>query len=91
VDPEHPAAPRRDRGRQDPKRLLGEYGIEILGGFGPLAGQILRIGLMGASSTRENVLTLLGALEASLKAEGHRPPASGPAAAEELYASAAAV
>ncbi len=73
------------------KRLLGEYGIEILGGFGPLAGRILRIGLMGASSTSENVLTLLGALETALKAEGYQPPASGSAAAEEFYTSAAAV
>ncbi len=86
--------PRLPAGVEDTKirkRLMGEYGIEVLGGFGPLAGQILRIGLMGASSTRENVLTLLGALEAALKAEGYRPPANGPAAAEELYSSTTAV
>ena len=29
------------------KSLLSEYGIEIAGGFGPLAGKIWRIGLMG--------------------------------------------
>jgi alanine-glyoxylate transaminase/serine-glyoxylate transaminase/serine-pyruvate transaminase len=51
------------------KRLLDEHGIEVLGGFGPLAGKVLRIGLMGASSTRENVQTLLGALESALRAE----------------------
>ena len=44
------------------KRLLNEYNIEIAGGFGPLAGQIWRIGLMGYSSRKENVLLLLAAL-----------------------------
>jgi alanine-glyoxylate transaminase/serine-glyoxylate transaminase/serine-pyruvate transaminase len=75
--------PRLPEGISDGKirqHLLDEHGIEILGGFGPLAGRILRIGLMGASSTRENVLTLLGALETALKAEGYYPPASGAAA-----------
>lgn len=43
--------------------LLDEYNVEIAGGFGPLAGQIWRIGLMGHSSRRENVQLLLGALE----------------------------
>ena len=51
-------------------RLLNEFGIEVLGGFGPLAGKILRVGLMGASSQRQNVLLLLGALETCLKATG---------------------
>jgi len=43
-------------------RLLREYNIEIAGGFGPLKGQVWRIGLMGFSSRRENVLLLLAAL-----------------------------
>jgi alanine-glyoxylate transaminase/serine-glyoxylate transaminase/serine-pyruvate transaminase len=71
------------------KRLLDEYGIEILGGFGPLAGQVFRIGLMGASSSGENVLTLLGALEEALKAEGYKPAANGRKAAELAYAARA--
>jgi alanine-glyoxylate transaminase/serine-glyoxylate transaminase/serine-pyruvate transaminase len=50
------------------KRLIEEHGIEILGGFGPLARKVFRIGLMGASSTAENVRTLLGALESALRA-----------------------
>ena len=45
-------------------RLRDEYNIEIAGGFGPLKGQIWRIGLMGESSTEAHVLTLLNALEA---------------------------
>ncbi len=43
-------------------RLLNEYNLEIVGGFGPLAGQIWRIGLMGFSSRRENVELLLALL-----------------------------
>lgn len=49
------------------KRLLNEYNIEIAGGFGPLAGKVWRIGLMGFSSRRENVILLLAALKAILK------------------------
>jgi alanine-glyoxylate transaminase / serine-glyoxylate transaminase / serine-pyruvate transaminase len=37
------------------KRLLSEYDIEIAGGFGPLAGKIFRIGLMGPLATSDNV------------------------------------
>ncbi|HET7011494.1 MAG TPA: alanine--glyoxylate aminotransferase family protein [Anaerolineales bacterium] len=44
------------------RKLLEVYGIEIAGGFGPLAGKVWRIGLMGHSSRPENVLTFLGAL-----------------------------
>jgi alanine-glyoxylate transaminase/serine-glyoxylate transaminase/serine-pyruvate transaminase len=45
------------------KKLLGRHGIEILGGFGPLAGKVFRIGLMGEGSTSANVDLLLGALK----------------------------
>ena len=37
------------------KRLLADHDIEIAGGFGPLAGKIFRIGLMGPLATSENV------------------------------------
>lgn len=67
------------------KRLMDGHGIEIFGGFGPLAGKIFRIGLMGASSTRENVLLLLEALDEALRAEGYTPPGSGASAAERCY------
>ena len=43
-------------------KLLDDYNIEIAGGFGPLAGKVWRIGLMGHSSRRENVVLLLAAL-----------------------------
>ena len=67
------------------RRLVEDYGIEVLGGFGPLAGKVLRVGLMGASSTRENVLLLLEALENALRAEGFPVKGSGREAAERFY------
>ena len=48
-------------------RLLNEFGIEIVGGFGPLKGKAWRIGLMGYSATERNVHYLLAALGEILK------------------------
>ncbi|MGD8455912.1 MAG: alanine--glyoxylate aminotransferase family protein [Anaerolineales bacterium] len=48
-------------------QLREEYNIEIAGGFGPLAGKVWRIGLMGNSCRKENVVVLLAALETLLK------------------------
>lgn len=53
------------------QRLLNEFGIEIGGGLGPLKGHIWRIGLMGHSSTEENVLLILSVLEKMLAAEDY--------------------
>jgi alanine-glyoxylate transaminase/serine-glyoxylate transaminase/serine-pyruvate transaminase len=53
------------------KRLLEKHGIEIAGGFGPLAGKVFRIGLMGHSSTEANVTRILEVLESAFKAEGY--------------------
>lgn len=47
--------------------LLNEFGIEIGGGLGPLAGKIWRIGLMGHTARPENVDLLLNALENIIK------------------------
>jgi alanine-glyoxylate transaminase/serine-glyoxylate transaminase/serine-pyruvate transaminase len=44
-------------------RLLTEYGIEIGAGAGQLAGQIWRIGCMGNTARKRNVVTLLAALK----------------------------
>lgn len=49
------------------RTLLQDYNVEIVGGFGPLAGQIWRIGLMGHSSRREHVELLLALLARLLK------------------------
>ena len=46
--------------------LLNEHNIEIGGGLGELAGQVWRIGLMGANSAPDRVETLLTALDKAL-------------------------
>ncbi len=53
------------------QRLLNESGIEIGGGLGTLKGRVWRIGLMGHSSTEENVLLFLSALEKLLLEGGY--------------------
>ncbi|PQP90593.1 aminotransferase, partial [Paenibacillus sp. AR247] len=55
--------------------LLHQFGIEIASSFGPLAGQIWRIGTMGYSCRQTNILHLLGALEAVLLRNGVKLPA----------------
>lgn len=65
------------------RQLLEEYNIEVGAGLGPLAGKVWRVGLMGHSATRRNVLTLLGALEALLGTTG------AVAAARNCYAATA--
>ncbi|REJ97050.1 MAG: alanine--glyoxylate aminotransferase family protein [Planctomycetota bacterium] len=63
-------------------QLLREFGIEIGGGLGPMAGKTWRIGLMGETSARRNVLLFLAALEACLKSQGADvTPGAGVAAA----------
>lgn len=44
-------------------RLLTDFGIEIGAGAGRLAGQIWRIGCMGNTARKRNVVTLLAALK----------------------------
>ncbi|MGA2197630.1 MAG: alanine--glyoxylate aminotransferase family protein [Bryobacteraceae bacterium] len=66
--------------------LLSEHGMEIAGGFGPLAGKVFRIGTMGYGSTRENVLMVLEALEAALKQQGYHSAGDPCAAAEKSLA-----
>ncbi|MGE6629968.1 pyridoxal-phosphate-dependent aminotransferase family protein [Bacillus sp. NPDC077027] len=50
--------------------LLTHFGIEIASSFGPLAGRIWRIGTMGYSCRKENVLFVLAGLEAILIRHG---------------------
>jgi alanine-glyoxylate transaminase/serine-glyoxylate transaminase/serine-pyruvate transaminase len=71
------------------ERLLAGYGIEIGGGLGPLKGQVWRIGLMGESSTRDNVILFLAALAETLHLEGLRVErGAGTAVAGDVYATA---
>ncbi|WRS28868.1 alanine--glyoxylate aminotransferase family protein [Oscillospiraceae bacterium MB08-C2-2] len=68
-------------------QLLQDFGIEIATSFGPLDGKILRIGNMGYSSQKRNILLLLGALEAVLLQNGCKIPAGeAVAAALAVYA-----
>ncbi|TYP71389.1 pyridoxal-phosphate-dependent aminotransferase family protein [Paenibacillus methanolicus] len=55
--------------------LLHRFGIEIASSFGPLKGRIWRIGTMGYSCSRKNVLHTLGAFEAVLARHGLKLPA----------------
>ena len=68
------------------KQLLEEFGIEIAGGLGPLKGKIWRVGLMGYSCQKRNVLTFLAALEKTLLDQGFRLAAgAGVGAAVQSY------
>ena len=48
------------------KQLLTDFNIEIGAGLGPLKGKVWRIGLMGSTSSRENVKKVLEALKVCL-------------------------
>ena len=66
--------------------LLNDFGIEIATSFGPLDGKILRIGNMGYSSQKRNILILLGALEAVMKKNGVKVAVGeGVSAALDVY------
>ncbi|MNO33007.1 Purine catabolism protein PucG [compost metagenome] len=66
--------------------LLSRFGIEIASSFGPLKGLIWRIGTMGFSCRENNVLRLLGALEAVLLRHGYAVPCGlGVQAALDAY------
>ncbi len=68
------------------QQLLAEYNIEIGAGLGAFKGKVWRIGLMGESSTRSNVLLVLSALEAVLQKHGHKCPGGASLqAAQEVY------
>ena len=70
--------------------LLNEHDIEIGAGLGPFAGNAWRVGLMGYSSTPENVRLFLGALEGVLASQGCAVErGAGVAAAERSLAAVA--
>jgi alanine-glyoxylate transaminase/serine-glyoxylate transaminase/serine-pyruvate transaminase len=54
------------------KQLLDGPGIEIAGGFGPLAGKVFRIGVMGPLATEDNVQFFLKEFKSALNASGAR-------------------
>jgi alanine-glyoxylate transaminase/serine-glyoxylate transaminase/serine-pyruvate transaminase len=71
------------------QRLLRDFKLEIGAGLGELAGKVWRIGLMGYTSQRRNVLFCLSALETVLR-EMQAPIEGGVAvaAAEAVYGGA---
>lgn len=71
------------------KGLLEGFNLEIGGGLGPLKGRVWRIGLMGHSSTIENVFMVLASLEKMLAMEGYKTGAGAGvrAAVESLKSS----
>jgi len=72
-------------------RLVADFGIEIGAAFGPLQGRIWRIGTMGYSARRENILLCLAALESVLRREGGKAEAgAGVDAALAYYAASGA-
>jgi (S)-ureidoglycine-glyoxylate aminotransferase len=56
------------------QQLLDEHGVEIMAAFGPLRGQVWRIGTMGTNARLASVLHVLSALEAVLLSRGVRLP-----------------
>jgi (S)-ureidoglycine---glyoxylate transaminase len=72
-------------------RLIEDFNLEIGAAFGPLQGRVWRIGTMGHSAQRENVLLCLAALEQVLRREGWKAEAgAGVEAAAAHYATAGA-
>ncbi|MDH5536070.1 MAG: aminotransferase class V-fold PLP-dependent enzyme, partial [Betaproteobacteria bacterium] len=70
------------------KTLLGEFGLEIGAGLGPLAGKIWRFGLMGYSCRPDNVMLCLSALGSVLEDMGYAVHVGdAEAAAHAAYAS----
>jgi alanine-glyoxylate transaminase/serine-glyoxylate transaminase/serine-pyruvate transaminase len=53
-------------GKAFTNHLLSNFGIEIGGGLGDLAGKVWRIGLMGYNSTSTNVDRILNIFETEL-------------------------
>ena len=71
-------------------RLIADFGIEIGAAFGPLQGRIWRIGTMGYSARRENILLCLAALESVLRREGWKAEGGAGAALAHYAASGVA-
>jgi len=65
--------------------LLETFNLEIGGGLGTLKSKVWRVGLMGYSSSAENVLFFLSAISRALAIQGHKTDlAAGTAAAMSL-------
>ena len=56
--------------------LLEIYNLEIGGGLGTLKGKVWRVGLMGYSSSAENIIFFLSAMGQALAAQGYKTDVS---------------
>ncbi|MGA2905390.1 MAG: aminotransferase class V-fold PLP-dependent enzyme [Candidatus Korobacteraceae bacterium] len=79
VAPEHRIwnlnTPKVPQGVDDAKvraTLLKDNGIEIAGGFGPLAGKVFRVGLMGPLATSESVNHFIHCFDSALRGAGYK-------------------
>lgn len=67
------------------QRLLDTLSLEIAGGLGEYADKLWRIGIMGYSAQRANVMLLLTGLEQALRSNGFLARGSGASAAVAVY------
>ncbi|HEY2596425.1 MAG TPA: aminotransferase class V-fold PLP-dependent enzyme [Chloroflexota bacterium] len=70
------------------QQLLDTLNVEIAAGLGEYADRMWRVGVMGYSAQRANVMLLLTGLEQGLRADGFTPAASGANAAAAIYEAA---
>ena len=78
--------PEKVNGERVRSSLLADFGIEIGTSFGPLRGKIWRIGTMGWTCRKQNVLICLSALETALRQQGYAAPSgAGVDAALAVY------
>jgi alanine-glyoxylate transaminase/serine-glyoxylate transaminase/serine-pyruvate transaminase len=70
------------------KALLNDFRLEIGGGLGKFAGKAWRVGLMGHSSSKKNVILFLSALFSILNAQGVKVKPGAVEAASAVYAKA---
>ena len=68
------------------KTLLNDFRLEIGGGLGNFAGKAWRVGLMGHSSSKRNVILFLSALYSILNAQGVKVKPGAVEAASGVYA-----
>jgi alanine-glyoxylate transaminase/serine-glyoxylate transaminase/serine-pyruvate transaminase len=71
------------------QELLETLNLEIAGGLGEYSERMWRIGVMGYSAQRTNVMLLLTGLEQALRRHGFTPKAAGANAAAAFYDAAA--
>jgi aspartate aminotransferase-like enzyme len=67
------------------QELLDTLNVEISTGLDEHADRMWRVGVMGHSAQRANVMLLLGGLEQALRGQGFSPAGSGTAAAAAVY------